>query len=297
MFRLFFIGVLIGCADLVPGVSGGTIVFVTGLYERVLTVISRFDWHLVKFIKQEGWRRTAEYIDIKFILILASGILTSFILFSKLILYIYSNYLLLLNSFFFGLVFASVILISKQYRCLSFQQLPLVLFGSLCTGLLSLQTGFNAEYGMPYVFLVGALGVCATILPGVSGSFILLIFGLYKDTLRALTEFDLLYLCVLAAGAITSLMLFSRLLLNLIKTKAFYIYPVLLGFLLGSLVKLWPWTAVAKTGSGFWFSALNFYSPLTYSKYTALDSHLYLAVLCFTFGCGLMFLFNKYLVK
>jgi putative membrane protein len=237
----FFKGMAMGAADIVPGVSGGTIAFISGIYDRLLAAINSVNFSIFKTIKNEGIIAAWKKIDGTFLLSLFVGMISSIILLSGTIKHLLEAHPVLIWSFFFGLVLASVWLVGKQIKI--YDALHIVLF--LAAALLAFWiTGLQTLHGSDsviYIFIAGAIAICAMILPGISGAFILLILGVYKIIIDAIHDRDLKLIAFFGLGCVVGLLSFSRVLKWLLNNKRTQTLAVLTGFLLGSLNKIWPW--------------------------------------------------------
>lgn len=237
-----FKGMAMGAADVVPGVSGGTIAFISGIYEELLSSISNININLLKILKDDGFAKAWKQANGNFLLSLLIGILISVLSFAKILKYLLENEPILLWSFFFGLVLASIFYVAKQikkWNILTFVLLFLSAFlAYYITTLNPLVTENSSIY---FLFLAGALAICAMILPGISGAFILVLLGAYKSILNALNEKDLKTIAVVGLGAIIGLLTFSKVLKWLFSNYKNYTLAVLTGFIIGSLNKIWPW--------------------------------------------------------
>jgi len=240
-FVLFLKGMAMGAADVVPGVSGGTIAFISGIYEELLSSIRACTPLALVGLFRDGprifWRR----INGAFLSVLFSGILFSVATLARVIVYLLDHQPLLLWSFFFGLIVASILFIWRQLRRKGIWEYVFLLLG-LCAALASsFSPAVQLEPTMPIVFGAGMLAICAMILPGISGSFILLLLGMYSVILGAVSAANFSLLAIFALGCVAGLMLFSRLLSWLLSRFHGPTLSVLTGFLMGSLVMVWPW--------------------------------------------------------
>ncbi len=250
-----------GSADVVPGVSGGTIAFITGIYEELLESISSINFGLLKTFRQEGLKAAWKKMNGTFLSVLLLGIITSFLTLAKVITFLLEQYPIQLWSFFFGLVLASVWLVGKTIEYWNLKTIIALVVGTITAYLITILPPFTDSQNLLYIFICGSIAICAMILPGISGSFILVLLGAYtavigsvSDLLSALKngEWDLvlsngLTLAVFAIGCIIGLLLFSRILTFLFKKSKNVILAVLTGFLIGSLNKIWPWKETLKT--------------------------------------------------
>ena len=233
-----------GAADVVPGVSGGTIAFISGIYEELIGSINRINLDLIKTLRKSGFKEAWKQVNGNFLLSLLVGIAVSVVSLAKLIRHLLENHPILIWSFFFGLVLASIFYVGKQItRWYPGTALMMVLGGVLAYYITTL-TPQEATVTYPFVFLSGALAICAMILPGISGSFILLLLGMYKPVLDAIHFRDFGLIAVLMVGAIAGLLSFSRLLKWLFDHYGNLTLAVLTGFIIGSLNKIWPWKEV-----------------------------------------------------
>ena len=230
-----------GAADAVPGVSGGTIAFISGIYEELVTTISNVNISLFKTLKNDGINAFWKQANGNFLVALLTGIIISFVSFMRLAKYLIEYHPVLIWSFFFGLIIASIIYVGKQISKWQFSTILSLIIGAVfafyITTLPSLGTNENAYF----LFFAGALAICAMILPGISGSFILVILGAYKTLSDALHDFDVKRIVIFAGGALVGILSFSRVLKWLFKHYENTTLALLTGFIVGSLNKIWPW--------------------------------------------------------
>lgn len=236
-----------GAADVVPGVSGGTIAFISGIYEELIRSINQVNLQLFRTWKEEGFAAMWRSVNGSFLLALLTGIGISIITLAKVIRHLLETQPILIWSFFFGLVLASIFYVGKQIYKWRLMTFVFLLSGALVAYYITTLTPQTAQVSWPYVFFSGALAICAMILPGISGSFILLLLGMYKPVLDAIHERNLGLLIVLALGAVTGLLSFSRLLKWLFDNYANLTLAMLTGFIIGSLNKIWPWKKVLES--------------------------------------------------
>lgn len=235
-------GMAMGAADVVPGVSGGTIAFISGIYEELLGAISSINFSTLKMLKKEGIKAVWKAINGNFLIALLTGIFISIVSLAKIISYLLENKPILVWSFFFGLVLASILYIGKQIRKWNFLTIVLLVAGALLAYYITTLQPLISENSSPlFLFLAGAIAICAMILPGISGSFILVLLGAYKPVLDAIHNKDFKLLAILATGAIVGLLSFSRILKWLFDHYRNLTLAVLTGFIIGSLNKIWPW--------------------------------------------------------
>ncbi len=240
-------GVAMGAADVVPGVSGGTIAFISGIYEELIGSINQVSLKLLTTLRKEGIASAWKQVNGNFLLSLLIGIGISVVSLARLIRHLLETQPVLIWSFFFGLVLASIIYVGKKITRWRPGTVILLMAGGVLAYFITTLTPQEAEVTYPYVFFSGALAICAMILPGISGSFILLLLGMYKPVLDAIHFRDIGVIAVLMAGAVVGLLSFSRLLKWLFDHYENLTLAVLTGFILGSLNKIWPWKEVLES--------------------------------------------------
>lgn len=237
-----FKGMAMGAADVVPGVSGGTIAFISGIYEELLGSISNVNLKLFNTLKKEGLKAAWKQVNGNFLLSLFLGIFISVVTLAKAIKYLLENEPILLWSFFFGLVLASIIYVAKQITKWNFISVLLLLLSSfLAYYVTTLNPLVNENSSLLFLFLAGVIAICAMILPGISGAFILVLLGAYKTILTAVDDRDLKTIAIVGLGAIVGLLSFSKILKWLFSNYKNYTLAALTGFIIGSLNKIWPW--------------------------------------------------------
>jgi putative membrane protein len=266
---LFLKGMAMGAADSVPGVSGGTVALITNIYEELVDAIKSLGWHVLIVWKHEGFLAAWRYMNGRFLLTLGAGILTSLLLFGNLIISLMDTSLPYLLAFFAGLVLASIRYVAMGVARWNVQRWLLLIAGAVFAMVLAFLPLRESGGGLVYYFFCGAIAICAMILPGISGAFILLLLGAYAPVLEALTGFDVPVIVVFAAGCLCGLMLFTRLLSWLLHHHHENTLAVLTGMLTGSLYLLWPWrVAVEVSLEGFEFTRYRHVLPDTYLEAT-----------------------------
>ncbi len=241
-------GMAMGMAEVIPGVSGGTIAFITGIYERLLAAISSIGPSIIKDWKSEGIKKVWAKIDGNFLGLLFVGMVAGVMIGAFGISYLIDNHAEAVWAFFFGLIIASVIYVIRSIE--SFNTKTWIAFG---VGAM-VAYGLTAMYPMTgndnliFVFCSGMIAVCALILPGVSGSFMLLIMGMYTLLLGTLKSFlsgpnfsDFIVIIVFMAGCLAGLLTFARIVSRFFKKAPSITLATLAGFMLGSIHKIWPW--------------------------------------------------------
>lgn len=235
-------GIAMGAADVVPGVSGGTIAFISGIYEELLNSISSINVGLLKTLRKDGFKVAWKQLNGNFLLTLLIGIAISLVSLAKVISWLLENQPVLLWSFFFGLVLASVLYMAKQITKWNIASVGLLVLGTLLAYWITTLNPLVSENSSPvFLLLSGAIAICAMILPGISGSFILLLLGAYKPIIDAINNRDVKTILLVGTGAVIGLLTFSRVLKWLFKYYKNATLSVLTGFIIGSLNKIWPW--------------------------------------------------------
>jgi len=242
---LFAKGMAMGAADVVPGVSGGTIAFISGIYDELLDAIKGINLTALRVLFSAGPARFWRQINGTFLLVLGAGILASVLSLAKLVSHLLATQPLLIWSFFFGLVLASVIYMVRDQRHWRTPQLLALALGAAVALAIAFAPPLAVAATPVAVFGAGMLAICAMILPGISGSFILLLIGMYPVIINAVSELDLAVLALFGAGAAVGLAAFSRVLSWLLHRFRATTLALLIGFLLGSLPVVWPWQTAA----------------------------------------------------
>jgi len=291
-------GMAMGAADVVPGVSGGTIAFISGIYEELLNSISSFNFSLINVFKNEGFKSVWIKVNGNFLVSLFVGILISVLSLAKLIESMLENHPIVIWSFFFGLVLASIIYIGKQItKWTKGSFLCLILGATLAFYITTLNPMVSANSSPWFLFIAGMIAICAMILPGISGSFILVLLGAYKPVLNALNTKDFVSIIIFLVGAILGLLSFSRILKWLFSTYKNYTLATLTGFIIGSLNKIWPWkeTISWRTNSKGIEVPFNTasVSPFSFEG----DNQLLISIFLTLIGFGLIILLEKLAIK
>lgn len=240
----FLKGMGMGAADIVPGVSGGTIALITGIYERLIDAIKSVGWKTLTTLKTSGIKQAWHQMDGTFLISVLAGAATSILLLSKLVHFLIETQPIMLWSFFFGLVLASFVYVAKQVDKWNLVRCGMLILGTLVAALISVSPSAQLAVTPLSLFFAGAIAICAMILPGISGSFILLLMGMYSYVIGAIKSFDFMSLGGFALGCLIGIMLFSRLLSWVLHHYHQATMALLSGFMLGALVKLWPWKEV-----------------------------------------------------
>jgi len=241
-------GMLMGIAEAIPGVSGGTIALITGIYFRLIEAIKGFDFGIINSLKEDGFKSTYTRLDGTFLLTLLAGMVSGLIAGIFGVSYLLKHFPEPLWAFFFGLILASCFYILNQIKGIGTKEIGLLILGALVAyGITSISPVEGSE-NLIFVFFAGMVAISALILPGISGSFILLIFGLYTVIIGTLKGFlsapswdSFILLSVFSMGCLLGLMVFSRILTWTFKHYERPTMAILTGFMFGSLNKIWPW--------------------------------------------------------
>ena len=247
ILRLYFKGVAMGAADIVPGVSGGTIALISGIYEELIFTLKNINLSLLKTLFKDGFKVFWKSLNGNFLSVLLLGIASSVILLAQVIVFLLENHEFKIWGFFFGLIISSAFLIIKDVNPLNTVQIIWILSGIVIAALISLSNTTQIPDTDIYIFLTGSIAITAMILPGISGSFILLLLSKYEYIITAIKEFNIRTLLVFALGCIFGLIIFSRILHFLFQNYKMNLLSLLSGFLIGSLIKIWPFRKVLET--------------------------------------------------
>ena len=293
-----FKGMGMGAADVVPGVSGGTIAFITGIYEELINSIKSINGNAVKLLFQFKFKEFWQAVNGNFLLALIFGIFLSFLSLAKLIKYFLSEQPILIWSFFFGLIVASAIVIARKITEWKLRTIIAMLIGIGIAYMVTVVTPAETPTSYWFLFLSGALAICAMILPGISGAFILLLLGKYEYILNAISSFKLDVVAVVGAGAVIGLLSFSNLLSWLLKKYHNMTIGLLSGFMIGSLNKVWPWkntisTFIDRHGVEKPLLQENIL-PNTFTNILGQDSQLIFAILLAIAGFLLIWMMEKF---
>ena len=235
-----------GAADVVPGVSGGTIAFIAGIYDELINSIKSINMHSLKLLFTGNLAGFWKAVNGNFLFALLLGIAISVFSLAKLITYLLVNEPVLVWSFFFGLVLASTWFVSKDIKGWNWKTVAGFVVGAAVAYYITVATPAETSTNLMFIFLCGAIAICAMILPGISGSFILVLLGKYFYVMEAVKTLDLVVLGVFAFGAALGITSFSRVLSYALRNFRNITLSVLSGFMLGSLNKVWPWKEVEK---------------------------------------------------
>lgn len=234
-------GFCMGIADIIPGISGGTIALMLGIYEQLIQSIRSFDLVFIKLIFQGKIKQAFDHVQWKFLITLLSGILTAILLLSKLISWLLQHHPIFIHSFFFGLILATIPIIAGIMKKWDLKKTVCLFISTILTFFLVGMSPISTSETWWFIFLSGALAICAMILPGISGSFILLLLGKYQFILNAIHQKDFGILIIFISGIIVGILSFVRILQFLLHRYHDITIAILTGFVIGSLNKIWPW--------------------------------------------------------
>ena len=243
---LFLKGVFMGIAEIIPGVSGGTIAFITGIYEELINSIKSVNASSVKLLLSFKLSLFWKQINGSFLLTLLVGMLTSILALSRVIVFLIEEHPFKIWGFFFGLIIASTIVIFYQIKLVNSKVFISALIGLIISSYIALEAPSSTPNSNLFIFLSGAIAISAMILPGISGSFILVFLSKYEFILNSLNNFDVAVISVFIGGCVVGLVTFSRVFSYLFKKYNDVVISVLVGFLLGSLFKIWPFYRVLE---------------------------------------------------
>ncbi len=240
-------GCAMGAADVVPGVSGGTLAFISGIYEELITSIKSVDVKALKLLMRLEFKEFWGAINGNFLLAVFCGIALSILSLAKVMSYLLEHHPIMSWSFFLGLIIASSLLIFKEIKKFNLLSAASIAVGTVAAYFITVLSPAQTPNDWWFILLCGAVAICAMILPGVSGSFILLLMGKYLYILSALSSFEIATILLFMAGAAIGIISFSHALSWLLKNFHTATISLLTGFMIGSLNKVWPWKEVVET--------------------------------------------------
>ncbi len=237
-----------GIAEVIPGVSGGTIAFITGIYEKLLQTINAFSVSLIQTLRKDGIKKAFEHINGAWLSVLLAGMVSGVLIGVFVITYLLEHYPVLLWSFFFGLILASCLYMIKKVDSWNLTLILSFLISTAATFFITSVSPVQGSNALPMVFISGVIAISALILPGISGSFMLLIMGMYTLIIPSIKLFfktlaleHLVVLATFSLGCLVGLLTFSRLVAYAFSKYKNLTISVMTGFMLGSLPKIWPW--------------------------------------------------------
>lgn len=277
-----------GAADVIPGVSGGTVALITGIYNELIHSIKSLDWEAVKLLRQLRFNDFWKKINGKFLITLVAGILTSLITLAGLMNYLLKNHPIMIWSFFFGLILISAPLVMREIKMKNTGTFFFFFTGIIIAYFITVLTPTESPDTLWFIFFSGMLAICAMILPGISGAFILLLLGKYQFMVNALLEFNVPAIMVFAMGCIVGILSFSRLLSWILDHYHGVTVALLAGFMLGSLNKVWPWRQVLEYQTSTSGEQISVFDksvlPWDYLNLTGKDPQLFQAIVMMALG-------------
>ena len=247
-FLLFLKGIAMGVANVIPGVSGGTIALITGIYEELINSLKSFDKTAFKFFIKFDFKSFFEYTNFYFLSTVFGGSIISVFSIASLFKYLFNNFPLFIWAFFFGLILISIFFVGKRIRKWDKSSIISLLIGTIVAIIFTTVSPSNENDNLLFVFLCGIIGITGMILPGLSGSFILILLGNYELLLvKAVTDINVIILSVFFAGSIVGVILFSHILAWLLKKYKDQTLATLTGFITGSLILIWPWKEISQS--------------------------------------------------
>ncbi|MBN3493733.1 DUF368 domain-containing protein [Vibrio neptunius] len=297
----FFKGLAMGAADVVPGVSGGTIAFITGIYDTLLESIRRINPSLLGILKHDGIKAAFNHINGLFLVVLFGGVLTSIATLAKLISWLLITHPIPLWSFFFGLILVSVFHMLKQIEKRSISRLIFLLLGVGFAYSITILKPLQMDPTSINIMFAGAIAICAMILPGISGSFILLLIGMYSPVLGAVKSLDVTVLLLFLTGCVIGLLSFSHVLSWLLSRFRDLTLIFLTGLMIGTLPKIWPWkeTLTWRTNSSGEQVPLleRNLSPLDFEAITSQPAQIVMAIILMLCAIALVLSLEKFADK
>lgn len=285
-------GCAMGMADVVPGVSGGTIAFISGIYEELLGSIKSIDLKAIKLLFTGKFRALWEKINGKFLFSLIAGIGVAILTMARLMTYMLENHPIITWSFFFGLIIASALMVAREVNSWSALSVVTMIVGIVLSYWITVVSPATTPNDWWFVMLSGAIAICAMILPGISGAFILLLLGKYMFIMEAVTQLNIGVLVVFAIGAVAGIVSFSHVLSWLLAKWHDATVTMLMGFMIGSLNKVWPWKQTLET----YLDSHGVEQPLVQANVSPMqfevlggESHLVLAIVSCVAGFALIY--------
>ncbi|OOV88954.1 hypothetical protein BTA35_0203790 [Oceanospirillum linum] len=286
-----------GAADAVPGVSGGTVAFISGVYEQLIESVRSINPGLLLTWRKEGFKAVWQKIDGNFLLTLLAGIISSILLLAHVISYLLEAQPVLLSAFFFGLVSASVLAIYGEITDRSWKTTVALLAGVILMLLVNQLLPTLDTSNPLHIFMAGSIAICAMILPGISGSFLLLIMGVYGDVMHAVKSFELMTMLWFVSGCAAGILGFSQILSWLLHRFHQTTLALLTGVLIGSLSQIWPWRQVVsyKIDSHGRAAPITHDNllPSVYEQLTGMSSQMVPALILMILGFALVWFFYR----
>jgi len=286
-----------GAADVVPGVSGGTIAFITGIYDELLHSIKSIDRDALRLLQRFRFNELWAHVNGNFLFAITFGVATSFVLFVRLVMYLLLHHPILILSFFFGLILIAVPLVLREIKKWNVVAILAIALGISITYSISRMPPADSPDTIWFVFIAGLLAVCAMFLPGISGALTLVLLGKYQFMAKAFLEFNIPAILVFLMGCITGLLGFSRFLTWILDNYHSTTVALLAGFMLGSLNKVWPWRQAFEFVTNSKGEQIPVFDksilPWDYFATTAKDPLIFQAILMMALGMFIVVLIEK----
>jgi putative membrane protein len=294
---LYLKGIAMGAADVIPGVSGGTVAFISGIYDELLNSIKAIDAEAVKLLFRfrivDFWKK----INGNFLITLFAGIITSLLSLAKLMTHLLQTQPILIWSFFFGLILVSAPLVLREIKQWTLGVVLSFVVGVAVAYYITVVTPTESPTNLFFIFFSGALAICAMILPGISGAFILLLIGKYQYMITALIEFNIPIVLVFVSGCLVGIISFSRLLSWVLNKYHSIAVAILAGFMIGSLNKVWPWREIKEYATNSKGEQISVFDqsilPGHYFEVTGKDPLLLQAILMMALGVFIVILIER----
>jgi len=291
-------GVSVGIANVIPGVSGGTLLVITGIFERLVNAIKSFDLNALKIIKKFKIKELLDYIDFYFLFAIGIGMIIAILSVARLFDYLFNNYPVYIWAFFFGLIAPSIYFVAKTIKKWTFLVISMFAIGTLFAIWLAFINAASQNTNIFYIFLCGLISITAMILPGISGSFVLLLMGNYElIVIKSIKNLDFFVLLPFGLGCVVGIVAFSHLLSLLLRKFKDETIAILSGFIAGSLIFIWPWKnpVFALDSFGNILKKGGEEVVLRYERYIPKDFNMevIIAIACMLFGAIIIILTEK----
>ncbi|MDC8003453.1 DUF368 domain-containing protein [Aureisphaera galaxeae] len=300
-------GIAMGAADVVPGVSGGTIAFISGIYEELIETIHKLDLGFFKVWKKEGLKSAWKQYNLAFLIALFGGVLVSILSLAKLISWLLDNHPIAVWSFFFGLIIASIVYVGKQINRWNAQAIIAIIVATVVSYFITIMEPVGSPESTWFLFFAGCIAIIAMILPGISGSFILLLLGAYEAVIGTITQFidsirnldgslfmdAFVKMLVFALGAVVGLKAFSKVLNWMFSNHKNLTLAILTGFMIGALNKIWPWKEVLSYRTNHDGEQVPFLEKSILPTHFDGDAKLWLAILFLIIGFLTIFILER----
>ncbi len=244
-------GVSIGVANVIPGVSGGTLAVITGIFERLINAIKSFDIEALKMLVKGDFKALLKKIDFFFLAAVGTGMAVAIVSVAKLFKYLFANYPVMIWAFFFGLILASIYFVGKTVSKWKTSVYIMLVLGTAIAAGISVMSPGTENSNVFYIFICGIVAICSMVLPGISGSFVLILMGNYElVVIRGISDMNFAVLIPFAAGCVVGIIAFSHVISWVMKKFRDQTIAALTGFVAGSMLLVWPWkTAIPKLDS------------------------------------------------